>query len=157
MRVPFLAAIAATLWSALPVAAQRPTASTSKSSAAPERIALSSREEASAAPMRLACAPIVGNVFDPNGKALVGATLLIKGTHQVYVTDSEGKFAFTEPVYEGQVLTVGAAGYTPLDVPLTDCALPRLVLQQSEGAQIKRKGKRSGQVIRLNNRSTNLK
>jgi len=81
----------------------------------------------------------------------------VKGTHQVYVTDSEGKFQLTDPVYEGQVLAVGAAGYTPQDVPLTDCTLPRLVLEKAAGARIKQKGKRAGQVVRLNNRSTNLK
>jgi hypothetical protein len=87
----------------------------------------------------------------------MGATLLVKGTHQIYVTDSEGKFQLTDPVYEGQVLTIGAAGYNPQDVPLTDCTLPRLVLEKDPTARIKRNGKRAGQVTRLNNRNTNLK
>ena len=107
--------------------------------------------------MRLACAPLSGQVFDPNGQPLLGATLLIKGTHQVYVTDSEGKFLLTEPVYQGQVLTVQAAGYIARDVSLDDCTLPRLVLEQAVGAHIKRSGKRVGQVIRLDHRSTNMK
>ncbi|OGX83046.1 hypothetical protein BEN48_04655 [Hymenobacter glacialis] len=107
--------------------------------------------------MRLACAPIVGNVFEANGEPLRGATLLIKGTHQVYVTDSEGKFQFTDPVYEGQILTIGAAGYVSREIPLADCSLPRLVLAKEPTARIKQTGKRAGQVVRLNNRSTNLK
>ncbi|MBD2767196.1 carboxypeptidase-like regulatory domain-containing protein [Hymenobacter sp. BT664] len=108
-------------------------------------------------PMRLACVPLSGEVFDPNGRPLAGATLHVKGTQQVYVTDSEGMFLFTGPVYDGQEVTVGAAGYIPQDVALTDCNLPRLVLEQEPGARIKRSGKRSGQVLRLNNRNTNLK
>ncbi|GAB3585392.1 hypothetical protein GCM10027345_33610 [Hymenobacter daeguensis] len=101
--------------------------------------------------------PLVGKVYDPNGAPLVGATLLVKGTHDIYVTDSEGKFLLSNTVYEGQQLTVGAAGYIPQDVPLTDCTLPRLVLEKDPTAHIKRSGKRIGQVTRLNNRRTNLK
>ena len=125
---------------------------------AQERLALSTKpEKTSSRSMRLACAPLDGQVFDPNGQPLLGATLLIKGTHQVYVTDSEGKFQLTEPVYQGQVLTVQAAGYASRDVSLDDCTLPRLVLEQATGAHIKRSGKRAGQVIRLDHRNTNMK
>ncbi len=147
--------------SARPVAAQRAASSTSTANNARERLALATtrpEEKASAQrPLRLACAPLTGQVFEPNGQPLPGATLLVKGTHQVYVTDSEGKFQLTEPVYEGQVLAVGAAGYTTHDVALADCTLPRLVLEQAAGARIRRGGKRAGQVTRLNNRSTNLR
>ena len=142
------------------VAAQSASTSTlSQSGNAQDRIAMSARPAASGAarPMRLACAPITGTIFEANGRPLVGATLLVKGTHDVYVTDSEGKFRLTDPVYQGQTLVVGAAGYTPQEIALTDCSLPRLVLEQAEGARIKRNGKRAGQVVRLNNRNTNLK
>ncbi|GAC1371187.1 MAG: hypothetical protein NVSMB30_10610 [Hymenobacter sp.] len=125
-----------------------------------ERIALASRPGATPAvssPQRLACAPLGGRVYDPNGRPLVGATLLVKGTHQVYVTDSEGKFYLTDPVYQGQVLAVDAAGFTTREVLLTDCTLPRLVLEQATDAHIKRSGKRAGQVTRLHNRNTNLR
>ncbi|GAB3288978.1 hypothetical protein GCM10027511_00510 [Hymenobacter humi] len=146
------------LWSAGPAAAQRASAS-SKTNNARKRIALARRSDADAeaGPMRLACAPLISKVYEPNGQPLMGATVLIKGTHQVYVTDSEGKFRFTDPVYEGQVLTIDAAGYTSLEVPLADCTLPRLVLAKAPTARIKRKGKRAGQVVRLHNRSTNMR
>ena len=135
------------------------TSALSPSGNTQERIALSARPAANSAarPMRLACAPLTGTIFEPNGRPLVGATLLVKGTHDVYVTDSEGKFRLTDPVYQGQMLVVGAAGYTPQEIALTDCTLPRLVLEQAEGARIKRNGKRAGQVVRLNNRNTNIK
>ena len=99
---------------------------------------------------RLACPPLGGQVFDPNGAPLLGATLLVKGTQQVYVTNAEGRFELTAPVYQGQVLAVQAAGFAGLDVPLVDCTLPRLVLARASGARIKRNGKRAGQVLRLN-------
>lgn len=121
-----------------------------------ERIALAAKSETRPRAMRLACGPLMGMVFEPNGQPLVGATLLVKGTHQVYVTDSEGKFQITDVVYQGQELTVGAAGYRPQDVALNDCTLPRLVLAKDPTARIKRSGKRAGQVVRLNNRNTNL-
>lgn len=162
MRPIFLAAAVTILavGSSQTVAAQSASTSTlSPSGSAQDRIAMSARPAASSAarPMRLACAPLTGIIYEPNGQPLVGATLLVNGTHDVYVTDSEGKFRITDPVYQGQTLVVGAAGYTPQEIPLTDCTLPRLVLEQAEGARIKRSGKRVGQVVRLNNRNTNLK
>ena len=162
MRSFFLAA-AVTVFavgSSQTVAAQSASTGTlSPSGNVQDRIAMSARPAASgtARPMRLACAPLTGTIFEPNGQPLVGATLLVKGTHDVYVTDSEGKFRLTDPVYQGQTLVVGAAGYTPQEIALTDCTLPRLVLEQAEGVRIKRSGKRAGQVVRLNNRSTSLK
>ena len=161
MRLFFLAATVTVfaVGSSQTVAAQSASTSTLSPSGNPQdRIAMSARPASSAArPMRLACAPLTGIIYEPNGMPLVGATLLVKGTHDVYVTDSEGKFRLTDPVYQGQTLVVGAAGYTPQEIALTDCTLPRLVLEQAEGARIKRSGKRVGQVVRLNNRNTNLK
>ena len=157
MRLLILAAVFAAVGAAQPAAAQRATTSSATTSTGQGSIALSSRPTAVAEPRRLACAPIVGKVFEANGQPLVGATLLVKGTHQVYVTDAEGKFQFTDPVYEGQILTIGAAGYTTREIPLADCSLPRLVLDKAASAHIKRTGKRAGQVVRLNNRNTNIK
>ncbi|MDB5233764.1 MAG: hypothetical protein JWR44_757 [Hymenobacter sp.] len=158
MRLLFLATILAFGCGIHSVAAQRAGARSAPAGKAQERIALSSRpEEGGRRPLRLACAPLVGQVFEPNGRPLVGATLLVKGTYQVYVTDSEGRFQLTDPIYEGQTLTIDAAGYISQDVPLADCTLPRLVLARDPSAHIKRSGQRAGQVLRLNNRSTNLK
>jgi hypothetical protein len=158
MRLVFLATAFAFVGGIQSAAAQEANSRSATTGNSQDRIALSTRPETNAVrPMRLACAPLAGQVFEANGRPLVGATLLVKGTHQVYVTDSEGKFQLTEPVYEGQVLTIGAAGYNPQDVPLDDCTLPRLVLEKNASAHIKHSGKRAGQVIRLNNQSTDLK
>ena len=157
MRFLFSLFMLFVLGSARPAAAQ----SADARAAAPEasrRLALAARHNASAErPMRLACAPLGGQVFDPNGEPLQGATLLVQGTYDVYVTDADGRFQLTAPVYEGQVLTVQAAGYTLQEVPLTDCALPRLVLELMPGAHIRHSGKRAGQVTRLDGRNTTMK
>ena len=160
MRFVFLFTALTTLGLSQPTMAQfTSNAPLPRPNTTQERLALSTKSEktTSGSSTRLACAPLDGQVFDPNGQPLLGATLLIKGTHQVYVTDSEGKFLLTEPVYQGQVLTVQAAGYIARDVSLDDCTLPRLVLEQAVGAHIKRSGKRAGQVIRLDHRNTNMK
>lgn len=159
MRQLLLAAAFISLFEARPAAAQDASALPSNGDKAQERIALSTRptETSSARPLRLACAPLSGQVFDPNGRPLAGATLLVKGTHQVYVTDADGQFLLGDPVYQGQVLTIQAAGYGIRDVSLTDCTLPRLVLTRAVGAHIKRSGKRAGQVTRIGSRSTTLK
>ena len=134
--------------STLPVIADKPQ----------ERIALADKPEVQTSrSLRMACAPLGGQVFEPNGQPLAGATLLIKGTSQVYVANSDGQFQLSETVYQGQTLTVQAAGYVTQDILLNNCVLPRLVLERAAGARIKRSGKRAGQVTRLGNRSTNMR
>ena len=141
-----------------PAAAQSARANESAPANPRERLALSeNRPAASSRRMRLACAPLAGQVFEANGRPLLGATLLLKGTHQVYVTDSEGKFLITDVVYQGQELTIGAAGYVTQDIALADCALPRLVLAKDPTARIRRNGKRTGQLIRLNGKNMDMK
>ena len=160
MRIFLLMGVLATLCGPSPAAAQRPDSGRpAPANGGRERIALSTRPDAASAarPARLACAPLGGEVYDANGKPLAGATLLVKGTHQVFVTDAQGQFLLSSPLYEGQVLVVEAAGFQPTDVPLDDCTLPRLVLARKPDARIKRSGKRAGQVVRLNHRNTNLK
>ena len=147
MRLFFLALVLTALGSQQPVAAQRVGgARPPKAAQAPARLPAPARP---AKPARLACALAGSQVFDANGQPLAGATLLVKGTQRVYVTDANGQFQFTDPVYQGQVLVIDAAGYTTREVSLTDCTLPRLVLDQAPGARIKRSGKRAGKVIRL--------
>ena len=152
MRTLFAFAVLSALSNPFSAAAQRADSAPATSSTARPTAA-----GTNAAAARLACAPLLGKVFDPNGQPLLGATLMVKGTHDVYVTDAEGKFLLAAPVYEGQVLTVQAAGFVQREVSLDDCILPRLVLQRKADARIKRTGKRAGQVTRLDNRSTILK
>ena len=155
MRI-LLISLLALACAARPAAAQSNRATATASSR--NQLALSeSRPEANPRRMRLACAPLTGQVFEANGRPLLGATLLIKDTHQVYVTDSEGKFRITDVVYQGQQLTIGAAGYITQDVALEDCSLPRLVLAKDPTAHIRRNGRRAGQLIRLDGKSVDMK
>ncbi|TGE26011.1 hypothetical protein E5K00_12710 [Hymenobacter aquaticus] len=123
-----------------------------QSSDTQQRLALAEESSGHAAtpvtPMRLACTPLVGLVTDAEGQPLIGATLLVKGTQNAYITDNEGRFQLTAPVYQKQVLAVEAAGYTTRLVPLNDCKLPTLVLERDPNSKIKRAGKRAGQVTR---------
>lgn len=155
MKLITLALAVAALSLMQPVQAQRAPQPTAQPRVVPDasrQLALASRAaDAPAKPARLACAPLGGKVYDPNGRPLMGATLLIKGTQKVYVTDTTGHFRFTAPVYEGQVLTVQAAGFRLREVPLNDCALPRLVLERNPEAHLRRSGKRAGQVTRMGN------
>ena len=158
MRFIFLILAVISLCGIRPAAAQRASTLPIVSDKSQERIALANKPEVPASrPLQMACAPLGGQVFEPNGQPLAGATLLIKGTNQVYVANSDGQFQLSETVYQGQILTVQAAGYVTQDIPLNNCVLPRLVLVRAAGARIKRSGKRAGQVTRLDNRSTNLR
>lgn len=150
-----LASLVLLACAARPAAAQRSRAS---AAAAPQNRLALSEGRAGAGPrrMRMACVPLVGQVFEANGRPLLGATLLVKGTHQVYVTDSEGKFQITDVLYQDQELTIGAAGYVTQDVILEDCSLPRLVLAKDPSAHIRRNGRRAGQLIRLDGKNVDL-
>ena len=124
-----------------------------RAAALPPKPAANSSAIAVPRPVRLSCKTLRGYIFAANGRPLPGATLVVQGTRKVYVTDSEGMFILTKPLYKGQKLTVGAAGYIARDMTLTGCSLPRLVLEQATGARIKQKGTRTGQVVRLNGKT----
>jgi len=148
MRPTILVIAAVAVAGIQPTLAQRksPTSAPANSS---QRLAMAAPRAEATRPARMACVPLVGKVYDPNGKPLVGATLLIKGSKQVFLTDTSGHFNLATTVYEGQVLTVQAAGFKIREVPLVDCTLPRLVLERNPEAHLKRNGKRAGQVTRI--------
>lgn len=102
---------------------------------------------AGATATRLDCKPIVGQVIDADGHPLIGATLLVKGTTNAYMTDGDGNYHITAPVYKKQVLAVEAAGYLPRLITLTTCQLPVVALERDPAVRIKRTGKRAGQVV----------
>jgi hypothetical protein len=100
------------------------------------------------ASMLLNCQPLAGQVTNSEGEPLIGATLLVKGTSNAYITDGQGNFKITAPLYRKQVLAVEAAGYLPQLVTITSCALPVLALERDPAVRIKKSGKRAGQVVR---------
>jgi hypothetical protein len=98
--------------------------------------------------LRLDCQTLSGQVVDMDGQGLVGATLLIKGTSNAYITDGQGNFKMTAALYRKQVVAVEAAGYLPQYITLNNCTLPLITLERDPTMRIKRGGKRAGQVVR---------
>ncbi|WP_460676312.1 carboxypeptidase-like regulatory domain-containing protein [Hymenobacter coalescens] len=105
-------------------------------------------EEPASTPPAIACAAAAGQVVNADGEPLIGATLLVKGTTTIAITDAKGAFQFSSPIYQGQALVIEAAGYESLVLVPSDCTFPVLMLEREAGTKIKRTGKRAGQVTR---------
>lgn len=58
-----------------------------------------------------------GTVLDENGEPVIGATVSVKGTNLVTVTDIDGRFELK--VSNGSILSVSYLGYTTAEVPAT--------------------------------------
>lgn len=58
-----------------------------------------------------------GTVLDENGEPVIGATVSVKGTNLVTVTDIDGRFELKVP--NGSILSVSYIGYTTAEVPAT--------------------------------------
>lgn len=58
-----------------------------------------------------------GTVLDENGEPVIGATVSVKGTNLVTVTDIDGRFELKVP--NGSTLSVSYLGYTTAEVPAT--------------------------------------
>ena len=58
-----------------------------------------------------------GTVLDENGEPVIGATVTVKGTNLVTVTDIDGRFELKVP--NGSILSVRYLGYTTAEVPAT--------------------------------------
>ncbi len=107
---------------------------------------------ADAAPVtapRLACTKLDGVVLGADGQPLIGATITVKGTQQLYITDGDGKYLIESPVYQGQVLAFEAAGYVTRELKLTDSTVPSVGLELAPGTRIRKNGKHAGQVVRF--------
>lgn len=69
---------------------------------------------------------ITGKVLDEDGQALSGATVSVKGTDQLTVTNQQGNFNL-ENVTEGTLLLVSFMGYETLEVKAKDNIVIKLV------------------------------
>lgn len=58
-----------------------------------------------------------GTVLDENGEPVIGATVTVKGTNLVTVTDIDGRFELKVP--NGSILSVSYLGYITAEVPAT--------------------------------------
>ncbi len=65
---------------------------------------------------------ISGKVLDTKGKAIAGASVVLKDTYDGATTDSAGKFSFTSAEKGGQVVEVTALGYRSFEERITIAA-----------------------------------
>ena len=59
---------------------------------------------------------VTGTVYDENGEALIGATIVIKGTMQGAATDMDGKF--TIRCSNEDILVFSSIGYEDQEIPV---------------------------------------
>lgn len=71
---------------------------------------------------------ISGTVVDMTGEALIGASVVEKGTTNGVVTDFDGRFALT--VSPGAVLEVSYIGYVPMSVPVKNKTSFKITLKE---------------------------
>src|SRR5215467_7119804 len=60
---------------------------------------------------------VTGTVKDPKGQAIIGASVIVKGTTVGTYTDVDGKYTINVPA-NSNVLTVKYLGYKPQDITL---------------------------------------
>lgn len=60
---------------------------------------------------------VSGKVKDARGSAVIGASVVVKGTQTGATTDSDGGFSFSVPE-SATTLTISAVGFSPKDVPI---------------------------------------
>ena len=68
---------------------------------------------------------VTGSVTDENGEPIIGASVMVKGTGQGSITDSNGNFTLSTS--SGGILVVSYVGYETQEVPVS--ANPRIVLR----------------------------
>lgn len=73
-------------------------------------------------------ATVRGQVMDPDGNPLPGATVAVNGTSRGTVTDEMGVFSITAG--NGQVLRVAMIGMTPVEIPYTGQRTLKVTLSQ---------------------------
>ncbi len=74
--------------------------------------------------------PVVrGKITDQNGEALIGATILVKGTSVGTTTDVDGNFSINMPL-GSTVLVISYTGYVTYEVPITNSIL-NLTMEES--------------------------
>jgi hypothetical protein len=92
------------------------------------------------------CPTLTGRILDHNNKGLVGATVAIKGTYEVFTTNSEGSYVINIPVTGAQVLQVSAGGYTEKEIRLQDCNSVTVSLELLPTTRLKQRGKLKGTI-----------
>jgi|GEM_PF-1353713 len=93
------------------------------------------------------CSAFSGRVIS-NGKALSGASIFVKETNIILITNEEGFFTLPPKVVEFPTLSISAAGYAPQDLTLNSCAPVEVDMILLSGTRIKKHGKRKGFIMK---------
>jgi len=81
-------------------------------------------------------------------KPLAGASIFVKGTSIILITNEEGFFTLPASVVNFPTLSVSAAGYAPQDYTYATCTPVTLEMQLLPGTRIKQHGKRKGFIMK---------
>ena len=75
---------------------------------------------------------ITGTVVDPNGEAVIGANVVVKGTTNGTITDMDGKFSLEVP--EGATLEVSYVGYSNHEIKVGNHTTLSIALKEDSEA-----------------------
>jgi hypothetical protein len=93
------------------------------------------------------CGTFNGRVM-ANEKPLAGASIFVKGTNIILITNEEGFFTLPASVVSFPTLDVSAAGYAAQELTFTSCVPVTLEMQILPGTRIKQHGKRKGFIMK---------
>ena len=93
------------------------------------------------------CGTFNGRIM-ANDKPLAGASIFVKGTSIILITNEEGFFTLPSSVVTFPTLSVSAAGYAPQDLTYTSCTPVTIEMQLLPGTRIKQHGKRKGFIMK---------
>ncbi|GAA4502673.1 hypothetical protein GCM10023172_26310 [Hymenobacter ginsengisoli] len=93
------------------------------------------------------CGTFNGRVM-ASDKPLAGASIFVKGTSIILITNEEGFFTLPASVVNFPTLAVSAAGYAPQDFTYTSCVPATLEMELLPGTRIKQHGKRKGFIMK---------
>lgn len=93
------------------------------------------------------CGTFNGRVM-ASEKPLAGASIFVKGTSIILITNEEGFFTLPASVVNYPTLAVSAAGYAPQDFTYATCTPVTLEMQLLPGTRIKQHGKRKGFIMK---------
>ena len=76
---------------------------------------------------------VTGNITDDSGEAIIGATVMVKGTTNATVTDFDGNFVLSD-VPENAEISISYIGFQPIILKASDQKLAKVVLHEDSKA-----------------------
>ena len=76
---------------------------------------------------------VTGNITDDSGEAIIGATVMVKGTSNATVTDFDGNFVLSD-VPENAEISISYIGFQPIILKASDQRLAKVVLHEDSKA-----------------------